>query len=555
MAAPEHTDGVSEGSSSAPSYEREDLIRIINQSLRALGFESVAEHLQEESKIALESTEVVSFRGAVESGDWDLASKMLETFQQSMPPDDQKHVRSLLYREKFLELLEGGHIRGALACLRTELQPATTDRTLLYRLGHALVSPSIDATKAALAWPGTPANRRRLLRVLEQGPCSRFLLPAHRLDRLLRQALQAQRSACLYHNSETSTMSLLYDHHCHRSVIPHAVVGTLAMHDDEVWYLQFSHSGRQLATCSKDGRCLIWDVPTRTCRHVLSGHITEVEFCDWSPDDSLLLTCGARLDKTVIVWSTATGEMVRRLLHHDNTISAVAWTPDGAHFLSASVDQKLVLWCSKTFTVVHTWSPLRISSMAVTSTGRVVAVCHEHKIHVIDLATREKIFSQVETSSVTSVCVSRDGKEALVGLLNGELHLWSIANEMVPLRKFSGHTNGHYILRSCFGGVDEDFIVCGSEDGQIYIWHRATGKLLDKIEAHVGSVNAVAWSPTDHTLMASAGDDAEVRIWGPGAAAAAAAGRSGRGLSDGSDDDMDGEPALVGDTKKRHLFS
>jgi hypothetical protein len=41
--------------------------------------------------------------------------------------------------------------------------------------------------------------------------------------------------------------------------------------------------------------------------------------------------------------------------------------------------------------------------------------------------------------------------------------LWSIDKDLVALRKFAGHTNGHYVLRACFGGVGEDFIVCGSE--------------------------------------------------------------------------------------------
>ncbi len=44
-----------------------------------------------------------------------------------------------------------------------------------------------------------------------------------------------------------------------------------------------------------------------------------------------------------------------------------------------------------------------------------------------------------------------------------KLHLWSIEGEVTLLRKFSGHANGHYILRACFGGAGEDFVVSGSE--------------------------------------------------------------------------------------------
>lgn len=68
----------------------------------------------------------------------------------------------------------------------------------------------------------------------------------------------------------------------------------------------------------------------------------EVEVCDWSPDDALMLTCGGRLDHLVYVWDTAVGSNVARLAAHEGSVTAVAWSPTGAQFLSASVDQVYV---------------------------------------------------------------------------------------------------------------------------------------------------------------------------------------------------------------------
>ena len=126
----------------------------------------------------------------------------------------RQHVKYLLYKEKYLELLEGGHIRDALVCLRQEIAPRSHDAGLLHMLGEALILPDQAKVRALLKWPGTGPNRAALVHSLEKGPCSRWLLPHHRLDDLLRQALQAQRTACLYHNTRLSDMSLLYDHHC-----------------------------------------------------------------------------------------------------------------------------------------------------------------------------------------------------------------------------------------------------------------------------------------------------------------------------------------------------
>lgn len=70
----------------------------------------------------------------------------------------------------------------------------------------------------------------------------------------------------------------------------------LDTHRDEVWHVQFSHSGTMLASASKDTTALIWRVDPLgepILMHTLAGHEKAVAFLTWSPDDSRILTCGA----------------------------------------------------------------------------------------------------------------------------------------------------------------------------------------------------------------------------------------------------------------------
>jgi WD40 repeat protein len=70
----------------------------------------------------------------------------------------------------------------------------------------------------------------------------------------------------------------------------------LDTHRDEVWHVQFSHSGTMLASASKDTTALIWRVDSLgepVLMHTLAGHEKAVAFLTWSPDDSRILTCGA----------------------------------------------------------------------------------------------------------------------------------------------------------------------------------------------------------------------------------------------------------------------
>lgn len=82
------------------------------------------------------------------------------------------------------------------------------------------------------------------------------------------------------------------------------------------------------------------------------------------------------------------------------------------------------------------------------------------------------------------------------------------------IRRFQGHDHGEFILHSCLGGELENYVISGSEDGQIYIWHRDTGSLVSVLSGHgAGSVNAVAWNWKRPGMFASASDDRTVRIW------------------------------------------
>ncbi len=74
------------------------------------------------------------------------------------------------------------------------------------------------------------------------------------------------------------------------------VAQVLEAHKDEVWHVQFSHSGLLLASGSKDATAQIWRIsPTGEAVHMhsLTGHEKAVAFVTWSPDDSRLLTCGS----------------------------------------------------------------------------------------------------------------------------------------------------------------------------------------------------------------------------------------------------------------------
>jgi WD40 repeat protein len=131
--------------------------------------------------------------------------------------------------------------------------------------------------------------------------------------------------------------------------------------------------------------------------------------------------------------------------------------------------------------------------------------------------------------TVTSIALSKDGRYLLanVSFKSPRLELYDLgpptSNQRTPItkkatliRRFKGgHTQETFVLRCAFGGSNESFVLCGSEDSSISIWNRNKGELVAHLKnGHAQSVGCVAWCPSEPFVFASASDDQTVRLWG-----------------------------------------
>ncbi|KAL6068390.1 Transducin family protein / WD-40 repeat family protein [Balamuthia mandrillaris] len=503
----------SKGYKCHPLIRKEDYVRLIIQALHDLGYSQSAQLLSKESLIELQSKAVTEFCADILHGRWSKASSLLSQIISNK--QDLASAHFLIYEQEYLELLEKGNVQQALQCLRTRIAPLNCNHLRLTKLSTLVMFTDKEELYHRLNWDGVNgSSRHNLLRQLRQFISADVLLPERRLETLVVQALELQKGTCLHHNTTDNSISLFEDHFCPRDKIPSKAKHELKQHTDEVWFLQFSHGGKFLASASRDKTAIIWILEEDTVRplHILSGHEKSTWYLSWSPDDRLLLTSGLN-DSTVRLWDVETGTLMHSFQKHTDAITACAWMPDGNFFVTGGLDRQVYVWnVQGEFVKSYDIASSEINDLAISPDGKwLVLVCQEMHLIVLDLETDQK-FTLPETEAITSISISEDSMHVLVNISTREIHLWNLLSRMM-VQKYEGQQQGRFVIRSCFGGANQAFILSGSEDNKVYIWNREHGTLLYALEGHEGTVNCVSWNPTNPYQFASASDDHTIRIW------------------------------------------
>ena len=241
----------------------------------------------------------------------------------------------------------------------------------------------------------------------------------------------------------------------------------------------------------------------------LVGHTNSVTSVAWSPDGSQIVS--SSFDSTVRIWNAATGNLTRTLNGHTHCVLSVAWSPDGSQIVSGSFDNTVRIWNATTGESRtlngHTNSVL---SVAWSPDGKqIVSGSRDKTVRIWDAATGNLIRTlNGHIDRVLSVAWSPNGKQIVSGSWDNTVRIWNAATGNLT-RTLNGHT---LLVHSVAWSPDGKQIVSGSDDKTVRIWNAATGNLTRTFNGHTRAVDSVAWSP-DGSQIVSGSDDSTVRIW------------------------------------------
>jgi WD40 repeat protein len=307
----------------------------------------------------------------------------------------------------------------------------------------------------------------------------------------------------------------------------------LVGHTASVRSVAISPDGKSVASRDYNDVVRLWDAATGKTLYTLpelsaagkpfpTSSVSEIRF---SPDGRAVFSLGGAT--SLHVWSTATGKLLRAVDVHSGDDTAAVAATDGKRFLT--IGQGTVyfrIWDGVTGKLIGSDGETtgerapQFSSFAFTPDGKYIAGkvdCHDVDIRFWTPAGRvaasdavpEKValtYFRDETLHGGNVTVELGAH--LIGELGWRSATLHESSTGKPIGVLGMHTRS---WGSAIFSSDGAVIVMAETDGKRFAWDRAAGTFV-ALESGKLKIGSIAVSP-DHTLVAAAGDDNDVRMW------------------------------------------
>ncbi|KAJ0397456.1 hypothetical protein P43SY_006555 [Pythium insidiosum] len=282
-------------------------------------------------------------------------------------------------------------------------------------------------------------------------------------------------------------------------------IATLGPGHGDIYSVNLHPSETHVVTGGYDQTVRLFDITTGSNIKTFRGHVASV--CDVQFNRHANLLVSGSKDGTIRLWDILSGLCVHTLRQTLGEVTSVSLASNGFLLLTGSRNNSNRLWDMRMLSAPRVQFGGGSSGSSGFSGGSSVYGGSGSGIYGggRDGSGGVSVPSSLAHSSSVS-------SSALFGSSGSSRNLASQTQEHKPIQRFKGHQNtAKNIVRVAFG-PREAFVLGGSEDGCVYVWDVATGKLLERLAGHQGVTYNAKWHERQ-ALMASSSHDGTVKTW------------------------------------------
>ncbi len=270
----------------------------------------------------------------------------------------------------------------------------------------------------------------------------------------------------------------------------------------------FSPDGSKIATCGNN-KAYLWNVMDGKLLYALAHQNTVTDMA-FSPDGTKVVT--ASFDNTARLWDAKNGKLLY-VLKHIKRVTHAAFSPDGQRVVTASDDSSARLWDS------NTGKPIRVllhysvvTHAAFSPNGQYLVTTSFDKFVRVWNANNGNLLAvmQGHDFDVYQAAFSPDGQRILTASGDNTVRLWNLLitdNQIFKVLQENKESVSHAAF-----SFDGQRVVTASADKSARVWNAETGQLISVLQGHEYSVKQAAFSP-DGQRVITASSDNTARVW------------------------------------------
>ena len=240
------------------------------------------------------------------------------------------------------------------------------------------------------------------------------------------------------------------------------------------WTVAYSADGTRLATADYSV-IHIWDAGTGSLQRKITGHPAvngTVVHLAFSPDGMHIAS--ASVDGTARLWEVETGKPLRLLPGHADGVNAVDFSPDGAFLVSGSNDRTARIWSAER-TEPCAVIPFDGDDVYIGPRARHVGVAQDNDVAVWDVLKQKRLCSiGAHTRRVWDVAFSENGKLFATASDDQSARVWDIETG----KRLSGLRDKGAQVHSVAINPNGTRVATADRGGKLQVWNSSEAELL-----------------------------------------------------------------------------